>query len=115
LLIILEFFLSDVQIITYKNPKGEILQKNVVHQPHEDIKLQLGPNMIPLHPKSSVYVNKNDILKIFTDKPALYSVRLAELVYGMENLRCSRVPDDNTSNHAPLNEHVLDAILSEFY
>lgn len=74
----------------------------------------LGPNMIAIHPKSKVYVDKNDILKIFTDKPALYSVRLAELVFGVQNLAYSKMPDDKTSSYPPLNAIVLDSIISKF-
>lgn len=59
-------------------------------------KIQVGeksnPNMMALHSGSRVFVRKDDILKIFCDKPALYSVRLAELVFGVNTLEISSMP-----------------------
>lgn len=75
--------------------------------------IQDNAEMMALYSGSRVYVRKEDILKIFCDKPALYSVRLAELVFGEEALQKSRMPDDNNSKCVPLDEEVLNAIIGE--
>lgn len=67
-----------------------------------------------LHVGSRVHVKKGDIVKIFTDKPALYSVRLAELIFGEKVLRESCMPEEKDSSPLkPLNSEILDSITSE--
>ncbi|XP_037029100.1 modifier of mdg4 isoform X8 [Bradysia coprophila] len=39
---------------------------------------------VPLHTGSTVYVSKNDLMKIYTDKPDVYIKRLADLIFGTE-------------------------------
>lgn len=72
-----------------------------------------NPNMTALHNGSRVFVQKDDILKIFCDKPALYSVRLAGLVFGEETLRHSCMPDETHSKLTPLDEEILESIISK--
>lgn len=69
-------------------------------------------NMIPLHPGSRVYIAKDDILSIFSNKPALYTVRLAELIFGTDALQYSCLPGDIHSDMEPLDEVVLSSIIS---
>lgn len=69
--------------------------------------------MMALHIGSRVFVRKDDILRIFCDKPALYSVRLAGLVFGEETLMNSCMPDDRNSKLQPLDEEILESIISE--
>lgn len=73
------------------------------------------PNLVALHAGSRVYVRKDDIVKIFCDKPALYSVRLAEMIYGKNVLMESCMPDERAliSQFTPLNSEILDSIISE--
>lgn len=73
----------------------------------------LPESVMALHSGSRVYVRKDEILKIFCDKPALYSARLATLVFGEEVLSHSCMPDESTPNYTPLDEETLDSIISE--
>lgn len=70
-------------------------------------------NMMALHNGSRVYVRKDDILKIFCDKPPLYSVRLTQLVFGQETLQFSCMPDETDPKLTPLNEEILESIISK--
>ncbi|XP_059611352.1 modifier of mdg4-like isoform X11 [Phlebotomus argentipes] len=45
-----------------------------------------GLDLIPLHSGSSVYVSKKDLITIFTNKPHVYTSRLADLLFGREAL-----------------------------
>lgn len=74
---------------------------------------KINPNMMALHSGSQVFVRKDDILKIFCDKPALYAVRLAALVFGEETLRNSKMSEDNDPKFAVLDEEILESIISE--
>lgn len=75
---------------------------------------KLNADMMALHNGSRVFVRKDDILKIFCDKPALYSVRLAGLVFGEETLHSSCMPEETNTKLTPLNEEILDSIISKF-
>jgi hypothetical protein len=77
--------------------------------------LKDDPNLMALHSGSRVYVQRADIVKIFCPKPALYTVRLTELIFGKKILQQSCLPDERSDEFAPLNEEILNAILSEFY
>ncbi|KAG5672372.1 hypothetical protein PVAND_002504 [Polypedilum vanderplanki] len=70
------------------------------------------PSMMPLHNGSKVYVKKSDILKIFCDKPALYSGRLATLIFGEKKLNYSCMPEERDSKYNPLNEEILESIIN---
>ena len=76
---------------------------------------QSKPNesVMALHNGSRVYVNKNEILKIFCDKPALYGARLAALVFGEETLSQSCMPDESNPKYTPLDEETLESIISK--
>ena len=71
--------------------------------------------MMALHTGSRVYVQKEDILKIYCVKPALYSIRLAELVFGVKTMTLSCMPDDDNPNLTPLDDECLDSIISNTY
>lgn len=75
--------------------------------------MKANSNMMALHNGSQVFVRKDDILKIFTDRPALYSVRLASLVFGEENLKTSCMPDESNPKLTPLDNEVLDSVISK--
>lgn len=49
---------------------------------------------VPLHTGSTVYVSKNDLIKIYSEKPDVYIKRLADLVFGTE----IRTAPDNMKN-----------------
>lgn len=70
-------------------------------------------NLMALHNGSRVFVRKDDILKIFCDKPALYSVRLAAMVFGEDTLQRSCMPDETDGKFVPLDEEILESIISE--
>lgn len=71
-------------------------------------------DMMALHNGSRVFVRRDDILKIFCDKPALYSIRLAGLVFGESTLRKSCMPGETVPDRVPLDAEILDSIISEF-
>lgn len=52
--------------------------------------------LIALHPGSTVFVRKEDLVNIFTDKPALYTARLTALVFGEDLLRKSKMPEEKS-------------------
>lgn len=39
---------------------------------------------VPLHAGSTVYVSKNDLIKIYSDKPDVYIKRLADLIFASD-------------------------------
>lgn len=56
----------------------------------EDFLTDTDSDLIPLVTGSPVYVSKSDLVRIFSSKPPVYTVRLAELIFGKEQLiRCS--------------------------
>lgn len=73
--------------------------------------------MIPLHTGSRVYINKHDILEIFTNKPALYTVRLIELVFGTDVLKNACMPDEQDEERLlrPLEAESFESVLSRFF
>lgn len=75
--------------------------------------MKQNANMMALHNGSRVFVRKDDILKIFCDKPALYSVRLAAMVFGEDTLQRSCMPDEPNTKYLPLDEEILDSIISK--
>lgn len=76
--------------------------------------MKQNANLMALHNGSRVFVRKDDILKIFCDKPALYSVRLAGMVFGEDTLQRSCMPDETDPKYVPLDEEVLESIISKF-
>lgn len=84
-----------------------------VHIATDHLDLKDDPSLIALHSGSKVYVRKADILKIFCDKPALYSIRLADLIFGVKTLTYSCMPDERDGKYPPLNEEILESIISE--
>ena len=77
------------------------------------MELKDDPSLINLHSGSKVYIRKTDILKIFCDKPALYSVRLASLIFGEKTMSYSSMPDEHDEKYPPLNEEILESIISK--
>ena len=76
-----------------------------------------NPHLIPLHHGSSVYVDKHDILKIFTNKPALYTVRLLEMVFGTDVLKMSCLPGDQDDEEKlnPLERDSFESVICGFF
>lgn len=79
------------------------------------VKALMDPTLMALHNGSKVYVRKEEILKIFCDKPALYSIRLATLIFGEKTLRYSCMPDERDEKYTPLNEEILESIISNYF
>ena len=80
----------------------------------DQLHCKTDPSMMALHNGSKVYVKKADILKIFCDKPGLYSGRLATLIFGEKTLRYSCMPEERDEKYHPLNEEILDSIISKY-
>lgn len=69
-------------------------------------------DMIPLHAGSDVYVPKSDLIRIYTTNPAVYTGRLAELVFGRDSLVNAKViKGDNKTNILTLDSIKLKSIL----
>lgn len=103
--------LAEYQIIDVGSKKNQMTI--AVRSEKVQTALKQNPNMMALHNGSRVFVKKDDILKIFCDKPALYSVRLAELVFGLSTLENACMPDENSAKFIPLDEDILESIISK--
>ena len=70
------------------------------------------PEKIPLCAGSRVYISKKDLMKIFIPNACIYTSRLSDLVFGLENLE--NIAKSGKRNYVELlNEDVLKSILSE--
>lgn len=110
-------FLAEYQVIDVGTKKNHLMIAVRSDKPASidpAIALTKAQSLMALHNGSRVYVRKDEILKIFCDKPALYSARLATLVFGEETLSHSCMPDENNSNYTPLDEETLDSIISQY-
>lgn len=76
-------------------------------------KLHKEDEMMALHAGSSVFVKKQDLLSIYTDKPALYAARLTQLVFTDRVLRESRMSEDKNAESSLkiLDADTLDSII----
>lgn len=108
----MSFFSTEYQIVNIGRKKGRVVIAVPADKSAQMI-VQDNSEMMALHSGSRVYVKKDDILRIFCDKPALYCVRLAELVFGDEVLQNARLPDDINSKYEPLDAEILNAIIGK--
>lgn len=72
--------------------------------------------MIALHPGSQVFVSKEDLVNIYTDKPALYTARLTGLVFGEKQLQQSKMPEEKLtvpSSLETLNSEMINSIIGK--
>ncbi|XP_053667387.1 uncharacterized protein LOC128717110 [Anopheles marshallii] len=69
---------------------------------------------VPLHAGSSVYIATKDLLSIYTSKPAVYTGRLIELMYGVDTLKHSCVDRNEQADTdlTPLDPTILDAVIT---
>ena len=71
---------------------------------------------IPLYPGCSIMVSAADLRRIFTPKPAVYTAKLVELLYGKEVLQKSCLTiEDVRDGLVPLEPTVLNALISKFW
>lgn len=68
--------------------------------------------MIPLHSGSSVYVAKDELIKAFDMKPAIYACQLAKLIFGKDFLPKKTVQFGEELSH--LDPKKMMALISEF-
>lgn len=84
-------------------------------QPLENRK---NPSKVPLHKGSSVFISTKALLSIYTSKPALYTSRLIELMYGLETLQMAGTKQQSVGELGDpldtLNSTILEAIISEY-
>lgn len=67
---------------------------------------------IPLHKGSAYRVSKTDLIRIYTSQPAVYTVRLADLVFGKDTLASvSKVSCDGAINL--LDQNKMESFVSE--
>lgn len=101
---------KDVQLKPKLCEEYDQNQDTLVKQKH----LAITAGMIPLYAGSTVYVYKADLLKIFHENPKVYTGRLANLLFGSENLRkCSEYKEVDRLNY--LDADFLTALISEYF
>jgi hypothetical protein len=107
---------AEYEIISIAEPKHPIITSTsaVFVEGSDQMHVKGDPSMMALHSGSKVFVKKADILKIFCDKPALYSGRLASLIFGDKTLRQSNMPEERDGKFNPLNEEILESIISKW-
>lgn len=66
--------------------------------------------MIPLHPGSRVCVSKTELVKIFNQKPAIYTIELAKLLFKKELHQ--KKPTLNADPIAHLDAERLNSLIS---
>lgn len=92
----------------------QIIKKEKSVQLAVNEKLKDDPNLMALYNGSRVFVRRADIVKIFCPKPALYTVRLTELIFGKKVLQHSCMPDERSEGGlTPLDDEFLNSIISE--
>uniref|UniRef100_A0A182NKW8 BEN domain-containing protein n=1 Tax=Anopheles dirus TaxID=7168 RepID=A0A182NKW8_9DIPT len=77
-------------------------------------------NKVPLHAGSSVYIATKDLLAIYTSKPAIYTRRLMELMFGTATLQHScldsssinEASDGSSTNLVPLDPTILESVIT---
>uniref|UniRef100_A0A182S6H5 BEN domain-containing protein n=1 Tax=Anopheles maculatus TaxID=74869 RepID=A0A182S6H5_9DIPT len=72
-------------------------------------------DQVPLHAGSSVYIATKDLLSIYTSKPAIYTGRLIELMFGVETLKLSCLNDSEKTDPSlvPLDPTILDSVITD--
>lgn len=77
---------------------------NKKHKSHGD------SDLIPLHKGCRIKVSKTKLLEIYTEHPALYTIRLAGIVFGKETLSAvSKESEDSAIDL--LDQNVLDSLI----
>uniref|UniRef100_A0A182Y4F0 BEN domain-containing protein n=1 Tax=Anopheles stephensi TaxID=30069 RepID=A0A182Y4F0_ANOST len=71
-------------------------------------------DQVPLHAGSSVYIATKGLLSIYTSKPAVYTGRLVELMFGVETLKrsCLNGSEQTDPGLVPLDPTILDAVIT---
>lgn len=76
--------------------------------------LKQAVDRVPLHSGSDVYISTKDLIRIYTPKPALYTSRLVELIFGREVLLNACVTrTSNTGHLKPLEEKTLRSVIGK--
>lgn len=107
---------SKIQIISSiqmhpPNPEGsaskrkKVLRRTVARAP---------PSKVPLHSGSDIFISTKDLINIYTPKPALYTARLADVIFGRDILMNSCVTrTQNTADLVPLDVHKLRSVIGK--
>ena len=80
-----------------------------------DSKQKMMEKKVPLHAGSSVYIATKDLLSIYTSKPAVYTGRLIQLMFGLDTLKISCLDSKERVNTdlVPLDPTTLEAVISK--
>ncbi|XP_021693978.1 modifier of mdg4 isoform X16 [Aedes aegypti] len=71
-----------------------------------------APALVPLHSGSNTYISTTDLVSIYTPKPALYTARLMDVIFGRHKLMSACVRrTENTGSLVPLDEHKLYSVI----
>uniref|UniRef100_A0A2M4CGR7 Modifier of mdg4 n=2 Tax=Anopheles darlingi TaxID=43151 RepID=A0A2M4CGR7_ANODA len=77
---------------------------------------QKTPRKVPLYKGSTVYISTKDLWSIYTSKPALYTSRLIELMYGLETLQMAGTKQESVGEMGDpldkLDSTMLEAIIT---
>lgn len=75
-------------------------------------KLISDPDLIALHKGCPIKVSKTKLLEIYTEHPALYTIRLAGIVFGKETLSAvSKESEDHAIDL--LDQNILNSLISK--
>lgn len=108
---------SRIQILEVPaviSPESGVVQKEVkiVYPPPSDKKRKKRStsDLIPLHAGSHIKISKTKLLEIYTEHPALYTIRLATIVFGKEKL--SAVSKESQSHAIDLlDQDILNSLI----
>lgn len=70
---------------------------------------------IPLHTGSKVFVSKLDLIRIYTPAPAIYTARLADLLFGTEVLQRTTMYSKYQSSLDVLDPVRVASLISTIY
>lgn len=107
-------------------PKIEIISQIRLHPPQENptISRQHGllrgssvggvPEKVPLYSGSDIYIALEDLVKIYSSNPALYTARLMDIIFGREILNNACIePAEDEDDLEQLDSHKLRSMIGK--
>uniref|UniRef100_A0A182HJU4 BEN domain-containing protein n=1 Tax=Anopheles arabiensis TaxID=7173 RepID=A0A182HJU4_ANOAR len=96
------------------NQPATVSVQNDAKKGEIDSKQKMMEKKVPLHAGSSVYIATKDLLSIYTSKPAVYTGRLIQLMFGLDTLKISCLDSKERVNTdlVPLDPTTLEAVIT---
>nr|XP_049461668.1 modifier of mdg4-like isoform X3 [Anopheles coluzzii] len=96
------------------NQPATVSVQNDAKKGEIDSKQKMMEKKVPLHAGSSVYIATKDLLSIYTSKPAVYTGRLIQLMFGLDTLKISCLDSKERANTdlVPLDPTTLEAVIT---